>query len=122
MLKFAIIKVIMDNKLQENLNALQLIIKKLENIKQNFNYGPIQDYCITLQLRLESLLIAPRINKDDYVRWRKAILYLINEIKKIFTAIYPKHTTIVNELKDDIKDFLSYYNTQYLTNKKELSK
>ena len=122
MLKFAIIKVIMDNKLQENLNALQLIIKKLENIKQNFNYGPIQDYCITLQLRLESLLIAPRINKDDYTRWRKAILNLIKEIKKIFTTIYPKHTTVVNELKDDIKNFLSYYDTQYLTSKKELSK
>ncbi len=122
MLKFAIIKVIMDNKLQENLNALQLIIKKLENIKQNFNYGPIQDYCITLQLRLESLLIAPRINKDDYTRWRKAILNLIKEIKKIFTTIYPKHTTVVNELKDDIKNFLSYYDTKYLTSKKELSK
>ena len=105
----------MDKQFENNYKILKEIIKKLELLSSRPMYVGINNLVKTLQIKLESLVIAVHINKQDYLKLKKSIKSNLTDIKDLLSNANNKELII--EIKVLVETLLENCDELYLNKK-----
>ena len=106
----------MSIKFEENYNILKEITSKLEILSSRPMFVGINNMVKTLQIKLESLVIAMHITKQDYLKLKKSIKSNLKDIKELLSNANNKE--ILVEIKDLVETLLTNCDELYLYKQK----
>ena len=106
----------MSTDFEVNYNILKDINTKLEILSSRPMFVGINNLVKTLQIKLESLVIAMHITKQDYLKLKKSIKSNLKDIKELLSNANNKQILI--EIKDLVETLLINCDELYLYKQK----
>lgn len=112
---FAIIKVIMNDKFEENKKLTYAILAELKKLQTKEIYSALINRCKLLELRFETLLLSSHVSTKDYKMVKNSINRNLTTVRVMAKDVYPNtYKEIIANIKNLKDALLKNYDKQFL--------